>query len=201
MKAIDKVMIEMKMWQYFSEFSKEGLTVSIFKERHETPAENGGNYLSIPEYDTNYYSEFFDEFFTKKLNKNKRPYKSFINHEIITFQENFKVLIKDPELRIVDDWIFHLNEMLNSEKDKPQIIENSKRKNIAKEYALAYIFDLHVKSKRIPINRIEGSLAKNEIIEISIRSKQFHEHFSLETVVRFNEMEPFNNANHKLYEL
>ena len=45
------------------------------------------------------------------------------------------------------------------------------------------------------------NLKTNETIEISIRSKQFHEYFSLETVIRFNETDPFNNANHNLYKL
>ena len=112
MKAIDKVMIEMKMWQYFGEFSKEGLPAPIFKERHETPTV-GGVFLSDPEYDTNYNADFLEKFFEKKFNQNKRPYESFINHEIITFQENFKVLIKDPELRIVDDWIYVLETKIN----------------------------------------------------------------------------------------
>jgi len=118
MKAIDKAMIEIKMFQYFDEFSKDGLTVSIFKDRQETPAENGGVYLSLPEYDTNYYSEFFDEFFTKKLNENKRPYESFIKTELKFFKHHFNVLSNDIQLNIIDDWIDYLNRMLSIDKTK-----------------------------------------------------------------------------------
>ena len=112
MKAIDKVMIEMKMWQYFSEFSKDGLTVSIFNERQETPAEDGGVYLSLPEYDTNYYSEFFKDFYSRKLEQTDCPPKTFIKTELKFFKHHFNVLIKDPELRIVDDWIYFLETKL-----------------------------------------------------------------------------------------
>jgi hypothetical protein len=112
MKAIDKVMIEMKMWQYFSEFSKEGLPAPIFKERHETPTV-GGVFLSDPEYDTNYNAEFLEKFFEKKFNQNKRPYESFINHEIITFKHHFNVLFKDPKLPIGLNWLYVLETKMN----------------------------------------------------------------------------------------
>ena len=112
MKAIDKVMIEMKMWQYFSEFSKEGLPAPIFKERHETPTV-GGVFLSDPEYDTNYNADFLEKFFEKKFNQNKRPYESFINHEIIIFKHQFNDLFKDPKLPIGLNWLYVLETKMN----------------------------------------------------------------------------------------
>ena len=43
----------------------------------------------------------------------------------------------------------------------------------AKEYALAYIFDLYANGRQIPINRIEGSLSKKEIEQYGKDNIQF----------------------------
>ena len=112
MKAIDKVMIEMKMWQYFSEFSKEGLPAPIFKERHETPTV-GGVFLSDPEYDTNYNADFLEKFFEKKLEQTDCPPKTFIKTELKFFKHHFNDLFKDPKLPIGLNWLYVLETKMN----------------------------------------------------------------------------------------
>lgn len=68
---------------------------------------------------------------------------------------------------------------------EPQLIANQKSESIpapqqeqpikftAKEYALAYIFDLYANGRQIPINRIEGSLSKKEIEQYGKDNIQF----------------------------
>ncbi len=57
------------------------------------------------------------------------------------------------------------DKILNKEQETP-------KKFIANEYALAYIFDLYVNGKQIPVNRTDGGYNKKELIQIGFELYQ-----------------------------
>lgn len=57
-----------------------------------------------------------------------------------------------------------LDEVISSNDIVP--VEETKKKYTAREYALAYILDLHVAGNQLPVNRVEGSLSAKEIKRI-----------------------------------
>lgn len=44
----------------------------------------------------------------------------------------------------------------------------------AKEFALAYLFDLDLEGKQVPINRVEGTMSKKELFEVSKQRKHYN---------------------------
>lgn len=70
-----------------------------------------------------------------------------------------------------------ISELKKSENQKSESIlapqQEQPIKFTAKEYALAYIFDLYANGRQIPINRIEGSLSKKEIEQYGKDNIQF----------------------------
>ncbi|CAA7195871.1 hypothetical protein [Chryseobacterium potabilaquae] len=59
-----------------------------------------------------------------------------------------------------------INKKPQSQNTEKEVKKISEIKYTAKEYALAYIFDLWAKGEQIPLNRVEGGLNKKELHEI-----------------------------------
>jgi len=119
--ALERSNLEIEMWQYFSEFSEEGITPKIFKKRTKTSVKRDGKdwvksdlkdregtNLSLPEYDIKKDDDFFKNLFLKKQQQSTYEPKRFIEHEILVFETEFNDLSKDPELPIILNWIHHL---------------------------------------------------------------------------------------------
>jgi hypothetical protein len=66
------------------------------------------------------------------------------------------------------DSIVHPAGVIISEFIKKGLDINDKRKYIAKEYALAYIFDLYAKGEMIPINAIDGGYNAKQLKQVGL---------------------------------
>ncbi|MBS1760928.1 MAG: hypothetical protein JST23_12465 [Bacteroidetes bacterium] len=65
------------------------------------------------------------------------------------------------------------NEALPPQQTETKTEQETPKKNIANEYALAYIFDLYANGKQIPVNRIDGGYDKKELIKKGNELYQF----------------------------